>query len=250
MRLPAALCFLVVLLAGTSRGDGLSRGRLRCAGSETMTPLLARWADAFARRQPAIDLQVEGAGSRSAIQALLAGTADIAALSRAPLPSEEASLRRRFGSFRVFRVGTDTLRLLARRGGAAWTRPELAPIAFRGHVDGIRPAGRLPGSGTRHEALTMLGLGRPAPGTLEFVSPVALATALRNDPSFVGYGSATPLLSEVAPLPGPMLERPLLILTPGRNPSKAAGIFLDFVRSREGRGIVAGSGLVPAGAIP
>lgn len=250
MRLPAALSILAFLVAGPSHGDGLSRGRLRCAGSETMTPLLARWADAFARRQPAIELQVESSGSRSAIQALLAGTADIAALSRPPLPAEEASLRRKFGSFRVFRVGTDSLRLLARRGGAAWARPELAPIAFRRHVDGIRPAGRLPGSGTRHEALSMLGLDRPAPGTIGFVSPVALATALRNDPSFVGYGSTTPLLSEIAPLPGPVLERPLLILTPGRNPSSTAGIFLDFVGSPEGRGIVAGSGLVPVGASP
>lgn len=232
----------VALLTMAVQGAVLERGHLRCAGSETMAPLLARWADAFIRQQPAVVFQTEGAGSRSAVQSLLAGTADIAALSRPLLPIEESNLRARFGGFTVHHVGSDTLRLLARVGGTAWKHPEAARDAFRAPSDRIRPAGRLPGSGTRHEALGMLGLDAPAPGTQGFVSPVALQAALRRDPSLVGYGSGTSLLSGVAPLPGSGLVRPLVIVVPGRHPTPEIVAFLRFAESEEGRAIVRGSG--------
>lgn len=241
---------LVAWIAVGAHGALLERGRVRCAGSETMAPLLSRWAGAFARRQPAVVFQMEGVGSRSAVQSLLSGTADLAVLSRALLPREDSVLRARFGSFAVHLVGTDTLRLLARSGGAASRRPKDAADAFRSPSDGIRPAGRLPGSGTRHEALVMLGLERPAPGTLGFVSPVALQNALHRDPSLVGYGSSTLLLSGIAVLPGPSLERPLVIVVPGPRPAPAVNAFLRFVGSREGRRIVQESGFASAAEGP
>lgn len=250
MRRPAAPIVLLLVAATLSPASSLARGRLRCAGSETMTPLLSRWADAFARRQPAVALQVEGPGSHGALQALLAGTADVAAVSRPLLPSEENALRARFGGFVSTRVGTDTLRLVARRGGAAWRDPRAAVAAFRGGVAGIRPAGRLPGSGTRHEALGMLGLAGPAPGTAALVSPTALHAALRADPTLVGYGGGSSILSDVAPLPGPFLARPLLLVAPGRNPSSIAAAFLAFARSAEGRAIARRSGFEPAEDAP
>lgn len=242
---PAALLLALLATFAPATGTGLVRGRLRCAGSETMAPLLARLADAFVRRQPAATLQVEGPGSHGALQALLSGTADLAAVSRPLLPAEEQALRKRFGGFVVVRLGTDTLRLLARRGGPAWARPLEAAAAFRTPVPGIRAAGRLPGSGTRHEALGMLGVAVPAPGSIALVSPTALQSALRADPSLVGYGSSVALFSDVVALPGPSLPRPLLLVLPGRNPSPVAAAFLEYVDSPESRGIVRASGFEP-----
>jgi hypothetical protein len=242
---PTALVLLALLAMG-AHGAILERGRIRCAGSETMAPLLSRWAEAFARRQPAVVFQMEGVGSRSAVQSLLSGSADLAVLSRPLLPQEESALRARFGDFAVQRAGTDTLRLLARSGGAASRHPAEAVAAFRRPSDKIRPAGRLPGSGTRYEALGMLGLERPAPGTLGFASPVALQNALRRDPSLVGYGSASLLVSGVVALPGPSLARPLLIVVPGTRPAPALEEFLRFARSEEGREIVRQTGFSPA----
>lgn len=212
VRLLAALLIAAGSAATAPAEEVLVRGRLRCAGSETMAPLLARWADAYARRQPAVTLVVEGRGSESGVRALLAGTADIAAMSR-PLDSLEArALRRRFGGFQVVPVGRDTLRLMARRGSSAEAQPELAVEAFRGRVASPRPVGRLPLSGTRREALEMLGMGSPATGALGMVSPIAVQLALRADARLVGYGSNAVRVSDVGSLPGPALVRPLSLV--------------------------------------
>jgi len=231
--------------------DPLVRGRLRFAGSETMAPLLARWADAFARRQPAAVLQIEGRGSESAIRALLSGTADVAALSRPLSPEESAALRARFGEFRVVEVGRDSLRLAARIGGAAWLDPARAPSAFGRNLSDLRGVGRLPGSGTRLEALGMLGLARPVDGTFGLVSPVAVQLALRSDPGLVGYASPAAGLSDVRALPGPGLARTLCLVVPGRNPSNpVVARFLAFLATPEGRGIVVASGFSAADSPP
>jgi len=215
-----------------------------------MAPLLARWAEAFARRQPAVILQVEGNGSRSALQSLLSGTADIAAMSRPLSTSEARALQARFGGFRLLQVGTDTLRLLSRHGGSAWASPRRAVAAFHGADPEIRPAGRLPGSGTRQEALCMLGLREPPRGAIALVSPTALQTALSNDPALVGYGGGSLLLSTIVALPGPALPRPLLLVIPGRNPSSLSAAFLAFLATDEGRAIVRSSGFTPAPDLP
>lgn len=247
---PGVALFASVLVAATIARGAVLQGRLRCAGSETMAPLLARWAEAFARRQPAVVVQIEDKGSRSALLSLLSGTSDIAALSRPLLPSEERMLRERFGGFRLVVAGADTLHLLARHGGAAWARPCRAAAAFRAPDPAMRTAGRLPGSGTRLEALAMLGLGAPPKGSAVLASPTALQSALRSDPALVGYGGRSILLSDIVALPGPTLPRPLVLVAPGRNPSSLASAFLAFVAADEGRSIVRSSGFAPASGTP
>lgn len=249
MRPGVALLASVLLVTSFARGD-VVQGRLRCAGSETMAPLLARWAEAFARRQPAVVVQIEDRGSRSALLSLLAGTSDIAALSRPLLPSEERLLRERFGGFRLVVAGSDTLHLLARHGGTAWAHPHRAAAAFRSPDPAIRTAGRLPGSGTRLEALAMLGLRAPPYGSAILASPTALQSALRSDPALVGYGGRSILLSDIVALPGPALPRPLVLVAPGRFPSQLSAAFLAFVGTEEGRAIVRSSGFAPASGVP
>lgn len=242
----------LLILGGTASSvppdDPLVRGRLRCAGSETMAPLLARWADAYARRQPAVSVVVEGRGSESGIRALLEGTADIAALSR-PLDSIEAkALRGRFGVFQVIPVGWDTLRLMARRGSFAAQNPSMAAKAFRGGIPGSRPVGRLPLSGTRREAMEMLDLDAPTKGAMGLVSPLAVQLALRSDGDLVGYGSHSVRLSDVQSLPGPMLVRPLsLVMTRSGSRDPVLASFLRFLSSGQAEEILVKSGFAPVG---
>lgn len=244
----------VLLVAGGAASpaqaeDHLVRGRLRCAGSETMAPLLARWADAYARRQPAVTLVVEGRGSESGIRSLLDGTADIAALSR-PLDSSEArALTGRFGGYEVIPVGRDTLRLMARRGSLAWQDPTLAAKAFQPGASLPRPVGRLPLSGTRREALEMLRLESPRHGTMGLVSSIAVQLALRSDGNLVGYGSNSVRLSDVENVPGPMLVRPLsLVVTRSGSTNPVLPSFLAFLASDQARKILRQSGFAPVAA--
>lgn len=245
------IAFLALLLVAggalpAQSEDHLVRGRLRCAGSETMAPLLARWADAYARRQPAVTLVVEGRGSESGIRSLLDGTADLAALSR-PLDSSEAgALVRRFGGFEVIPIGQDTLRMMARRGSLAWKRPSLAAKAFGAGTSPPRPVGRLPLSGTRREALEMLALASPRPGAMGLVSPIAVQLALRADGNLVGYGSNSVRLSDVENLPGPMLVRPLsLVVSRSGSTNPVLPSFLGFLASDQARTILRQSGFAP-----
>jgi len=229
--------------------SALVQGRLRCVGSETMAPLLARWAEAFARRQPAAVLQIEGRGSESAVRALLSGTTDIAALSRPLEESEAKALRARFGDFLSLAVGGDTLRLMARVGSSAIRDPSRAALAFRQNLSELRSVGRLPGSGTRREAMQMLGLKEPAEGSLDLYSPMAVQLALRADPRLVGYGSVSRMLSDVRPVAGPILGRTLFLVVPRRNLSNPiVATFVEFIRSEEGRQIVLASGFSPLDA--
>lgn len=245
MPLPAVFLALLMATTHSPASSPLVRGSLRCTGSETMVPLLGRWAAAFARLQPAATLQVLGGGSEGAVRALVGGATDIAALSRALEPSELEILRRRFGEVSVLEVGRDTLRLLARRDGAARQDPSRAALAFHPGASAIpwRGVGRLPSSGTRHEVLQMLGVRTLDPQALHLVSPVAVQLALRHDPFLVGYGSVAGLLSDVRPVGPLFLQRPLTLVVPLpalRNPVVAR--FVAFITSMEGRAIVRESG--------
>jgi ABC-type phosphate transport system substrate-binding protein len=214
-----------------------------------MAPLLARWADAYARRQPAVTLVVEGRGSESGIRSLLEGTADIAALSR-PLDSSEAkALTARFGGFEILPVGLDTLRLMARRGSLAWADPGSAAKAFHPGGPQPRPVGRLPLSGTRREALQMLKIETPRRGVLGLVSPIAVQLALRADGNLVGYGSNSVRLSDVENLPGPTLVRPLsLVVSKSSSSNPVLPSFLRFLASDQAREILRQSGFAPVDA--
>lgn len=245
----AALLLIVEGAPPAYADEELVRGRLRCAGSETMAPLLARWADAYARRQPAVTVVVEGRGSESGIRSLLEGTADIAALSR-PMDSAEArALVRRFGGFELIPVGWDTLRLMARRGSFASAHPPLAAKAFHSGNTFPKPVGRLPLSGTRREAMEMLRLQAPRKGAMGLVSPIAVQLALRSDGDLVGYGSNSVRLSDVENLPGPMLVRPLSLVVPRTTATNSVlPSFRAFLASRQAGEILRQSGFAPVGA--
>ena len=92
MKLPSSLLLLALTASGCSGryGSGGSAGSrtIVVRGSDTMIVLAQRWAEAYGRERPDINLQVSGGGSGTGIAALENGTADIATASR-PMTEEE-----------------------------------------------------------------------------------------------------------------------------------------------------------------
>jgi phosphate transport system substrate-binding protein len=79
-----------------SRAANVS-GTIRSIGSSVLSNLLSRWATEFKLVYPAVELDVTGGGSESAPIALVAGSADLAPMSRAMNAREIESFKQRFG---------------------------------------------------------------------------------------------------------------------------------------------------------
>jgi phosphate transport system substrate-binding protein len=76
--------------------SGIS-GTLSSVGSDTMNNLMTLWGETFTRFYPNVKLQVEGKGSSTGPPALIAGTAQLAPMSRAMKSSEIDEFERKFG---------------------------------------------------------------------------------------------------------------------------------------------------------
>ncbi len=72
-------------------------GVIASSGSSTLTTLLNLWSEEFRRIHPRVDVQITGGGSSAAMRPLLAGTSDIAPMSREMTASELASFKERWG---------------------------------------------------------------------------------------------------------------------------------------------------------
>lgn len=221
-------------------------GHLKCAGSETMDLVVARWAQAFGRIHPAWSLQVDGKGSRVALRVLSRSGADFAVFSRLPSDPELAEA----GMATVRRpllvvVGHDTLRFLARRGREIDSSRLVG--AFAGRSGSLRAYGRNLSSGTRAAAVSAMGGRDFGTGTRSLSSPSQVAQAVSVDPSAVGYSGAGSRLSRVEAT-GPVLcVRPLVVAVPARVPGAALREFLSFVLSRQGADILRADGFRPIG---
>jgi phosphate transport system substrate-binding protein len=72
-------------------------GTVRSVGSSTLSNLLLRWSSEFKLLYPGVDVMVTGGGSDSAPAALIAGTAELAPMSRPMRASEIAQFKAKFG---------------------------------------------------------------------------------------------------------------------------------------------------------
>ena len=72
-------------------------GSLSSAGSDTLANLMTLWSEAFKREYPAIDIQVQAAGSSTAPPALVEGTAHLGPMSRAFKHNESEAFEARYG---------------------------------------------------------------------------------------------------------------------------------------------------------
>jgi phosphate transport system substrate-binding protein len=73
-------------------------GTVTIKGSDTMVILGQRWAEEYMKKNPGTTLQVTGGGSGTGISALINGTTDICASSRAMKPPEKEKLRDRYNT--------------------------------------------------------------------------------------------------------------------------------------------------------
>jgi len=221
-------------------------GNLKCAGSETMDLVVARWAQAFGRIHPAWSLEVDGRGSRVAMRVLSRSGADFAVFSRFPSDSELAEAGM-VGARRplLVVVGRDTLRFLARRGRGLDSSMLFG--AFAGRPGRLRAYGRNLSSGTRAAAVAAMGWRDFGAGTRSLPSPSQVAQAVSVDPLAVGYSGAGSRLSRIEAV-GPVLcVRPLVVAVPSRTPGPALREFLSFVLSRQGADILRRDGFRPIG---
>lgn len=117
----AVLSFAVgaALVAGGCSQSGLVRQRfvVTVKGSDTMLDLNRRLAAAYMRAHPGVAVRVEGGGTRSGVEALVAGEADLAAASRPLTPAEVSSI---YGAFDTLGVGY----LIARDALSIYLHPD------------------------------------------------------------------------------------------------------------------------------
>lgn len=97
-RLLALLCAIVLVPpAHAGLPAAPVPGTLTIIGSDTLSALELRWIDAFRAKNPDALIQLQAPGSASAPVALLAGAADIGAMSRPMNAREERRFRDRYG---------------------------------------------------------------------------------------------------------------------------------------------------------
>ena len=80
---------------------------VRVQGSDTMVPVVMRWADEFMRREPAAQVVVTGGGSAAGITALLQGSVDVCMSSRELTREERALAQERVGGIQEVVVAHD-----------------------------------------------------------------------------------------------------------------------------------------------
>jgi len=244
---------------------------LRIAGSDTMRPLAARWADAFMTRNPGTSVQVEAGGSTSGIRALIDGRTALATASRTLFPQEVSELARAHGtvglSVRCARdgvsiylhptnpvrdIGLPTLKAIFTGRLGTWREVGGLPDAE------VRVVIRPPSSGTHGLVRSLLLHEEPySERATVLATTEAVVAAVRGDPGAVGFGGMAfgqdlvhASIDGVAPTPGNVhsgaysLSR-YLYLHAVRPPRGIARRFVEFVLSGEGQRLVAEVGFVP-----
>lgn len=84
---------------GSGAGDGEKRRVVITEkGSDTMILLAQRWSEAYAKKNPDVEVQVTGGGSGTGISALINGTTEIANASRPMKEEERKQVLEKFGA--------------------------------------------------------------------------------------------------------------------------------------------------------
>jgi phosphate transport system substrate-binding protein len=251
-------------------------GTITIKGSDTMVILGQRWAEDYMKKNPNTVLQVTGGGSGTGISALINGTTDICASSRAMKPAEKEKLRDRYNNTGVeIAVARDGLAVYvsASNAIAEISIPDLKAI-FTGKITNWKQLGgpdkniivysRENSSGTyvffkEH----VLGGADFTPRAQTMPGTAAVVNAVSKEKFGIGYGGAAyakgikilkvkkdATSAAINPEKKTVLDgtyplaRPLFFYL--RN--KAAGdskSFIDWVLSPDGQGIVEKVGYYP-----
>jgi phosphate transport system substrate-binding protein len=91
-------------------------GNLSSVGSDTLNNVMTLWAETFNKAYPNVRIQIEGKGSGTAPPALIAGTAQLAPMSREMKDSEIDQFEKKFGYKPIqLRVAVDALAVFANK---------------------------------------------------------------------------------------------------------------------------------------
>jgi phosphate transport system substrate-binding protein len=91
-------------------------GNLSSVGSDTLNNVMTLWAETFNKSYPNVKVQIEGKGSGTAPPALIAGTAQLAPMSRDMKDSERDQFEKKFGYKPTpIRVAVDALAIFVNK---------------------------------------------------------------------------------------------------------------------------------------
>ncbi|MGD8396060.1 MAG: phosphate ABC transporter substrate-binding protein [Candidatus Eiseniibacteriota bacterium] len=213
---PLTVVALLVVLAtlgpspGCAPGPGSGSGTpdtaghpvtIRIAGSDTMGPLLRRWAEVYMRMHADVAIYVDGGGSRRGIDRLIEGDVDLAAASRAMRANEVKRLHDRHGFLGLsVLTAKDALSVYLNRANPVdnLTIAQLRDIftgtahhwsAVGGNDIPILIIHRNPNSGTHFFFRQRVLEAAPYGGESRTVSTTqAVVDAVAAEPGAVGYG--------------------------------------------------------------
>jgi phosphate transport system substrate-binding protein len=266
--------FLLGLL-GLGAGCGARNARrmvLQVRGSETLLPLMQRWAVAYGQRNE-VAISVSGGGSGTGIAALLNGTADLAMASRGIHEDERLRLRAR-GSLLELVVATDAITLYVHPSNPvkSVSLEDLHEVysgrrlrwSFLGWEDRpIAVYSRENSSGTYAFFKERVLRGRDMASSIQCLPGTgAVIRAVSTDPRALGFGGAllggrvaalavregkreaiAPLMESILDGSYP-LARPLHVYVRGDAPEMAR-VFARWLRSTEAQQMAAWTGFFP-----
>jgi phosphate transport system substrate-binding protein len=252
-------------------------------GSDTMVNLAQAWAEAYAKVEPAVSIEVSGGGSGIGIAALINGTCDIANSSRKLEPDEVEKAKARHGHEpKEFLVAYDALAIYVNPANPMneISVEELGEIYREGgRIDQWSQLGaNLPGeaqiirvsrqnnSGTYHYFREMV-VGKKSDfklGSRDMNGSKDVVELVARTPNAIGYsglGYATPQVKILkvgkkkgGPYVAPSIattwddtypiSRPMFMYSPGV-PTPAVQKYLDWIHLPAGQAIVKESGYVP-----
>ena len=256
-------------------------GSIQIKGSDTMVNLCQAWAEAFMAAHPKVVVAVTGGGSGTGIAALINGTAEIAASSRAMTKKERDLAQQQGAAPKEWTAALDGLAVVVHPDNLVrrLTLQQLAQI-FTGQIQNWRELGgetlpivllsREVNSGTHvyfKEHVLGGAPGTPAefaPEALLLPSSQAIADEAASNTAAIGYygmgyitkanGVVAVAKTEAGPYVEPTedavrsgaypISRPLFLYTRG-DLGGTIKTFLDFVLSLDGQRIVRAVDFVP-----
>ena len=253
-----------------------SAGTITVKGSDTMVILGQRWAEDYMKKNPSTVLQVTGGGSGTGISALINGTTDVCASSRAMKPAEKEKLRDRYNNTGIeIPVARDGLAVYVNASSPLTeiSIPDLKQI-FAGKITNWKQLGgpdkniivysRENSSGTYvFFKEVVLGGADFTPRAQTMPGTAAVVNAVAKEQFGIGYGGAAyakgikilkvkkdPASAAINPEKKTVLDgtyplaRPLFFYLRAK-PAGEIKSFIDWVLSPDGQGIVEKVGYYP-----
>ncbi len=254
---------ILMILLGLIIGCAKNTENITLAGSTAFQPFAEKLAEEYMKKNPDVNINVQGGGSGMGIQSAISGTANIGMADLVKLPPETNELNK-------FVVAKDSIVVIVNSKNTIenLTIEQIQKI-FSGEITNWKDIGgedksinvisREEGSGTRSsfENILMPGI-KLSPRILIQDSNGTVRENVSSDMQAIGYISHG-LINEKVKAIGingisPTIEnmkngsyiliRPIYLLTKGETKGLAKN-YIDFVLSNQGQEIIQSSGLIP-----